>query len=98
MSNSSLIITKPGGLTTAEALSKELPIIIINPIPGQEDKNTKFLIDEGIGIKAENENSVVSLLQDLLNNATILNKMRLAAKKQSRPDAARRIAQFLLEK
>lgn len=97
MSISHLVITKPGGLTTAEALSKQLPMVIVNPIPGQEEKNTQFLINEGIGIKAEDENRVVVLLHQLLNNPTKLEQMRLAAKKQARPEAATRIAQLLLE-
>lgn len=96
MEISTLIITKPGGLTTAEALSKGLPIIIINPIPGQENRNTRFLINEGIGVKAENEEHAVHLLTDLLKDTDRLNQMRLAAKKQAKPDAARKIAQLLL--
>lgn len=97
MAISNLIITKPGGLTTAEALAKELPIVVINPIPGQEEKNTQFLVNEGIGIKAENENSIVDLLYNLLSNPSRLNQMRQAAKKHARADSARRIAQLLLE-
>jgi UDP-N-acetylglucosamine:LPS N-acetylglucosamine transferase len=45
------IITKPGGLTTSEALAKNLPIIITNPIPGQEDRNTEFLLNNGVAMK-----------------------------------------------
>lgn len=42
------IITKPGGLTTSEALAKGLPMIIINPIPGQEERNAEFLLNNGL--------------------------------------------------
>ncbi len=42
------IITKPGGLTTSEALAKGLPLILINPIPGQEERNTEFLLNNGM--------------------------------------------------
>lgn len=45
------IITKPGGLTTSEALSKNLPIIIVNPIPGQEDRNAEFLLNNGVAMQ-----------------------------------------------
>ncbi len=97
MSISRLIITKPGGLTTAEALSKELPMIIVNPIPGQEEKNTQFLTREGVGIKTKDENDIVNLVSTLLSDPLRIAQMRQAAKKQARPDAARRIAQLLLE-
>jgi processive 1,2-diacylglycerol beta-glucosyltransferase len=97
MTISKLIITKPGGLTTAEALAKELPMVVISPIPGQEEKNTQFLVKEGIGLKAENENSIVDLVYNLLSNPARLEQMRLAAKKHARADSARRIAQMLLE-
>lgn len=44
------IVTKPGGLTTSEALAKGLPMIIVNPIPGQEDRNTEFLLNNGVAM------------------------------------------------
>ena len=50
MSISDLVVTKPGGLTTTESLASELPMVIINPIPGQEEENAKFLVENGIAI------------------------------------------------
>jgi processive 1,2-diacylglycerol beta-glucosyltransferase len=55
MGASDLIITKPGGLTVSEALAKRLPIVIINPIPGQEAKNTEFLLEKGAAVRAKTE-------------------------------------------
>jgi len=51
MDASDCIITKPGGLTTSEALAKNLPIIIINPIPGQEERNAEFLLNNGVAMQ-----------------------------------------------
>ena len=51
MDASDCIITKPGGLTTSEALAKNLPIIIVNPIPGQEQRNTEFLLNNGVAMQ-----------------------------------------------
>ena len=45
------IVTKPGGLTTSEALAKGLPMIMNNPVPGQEDRNVEFLLNAGAAIK-----------------------------------------------
>lgn len=50
MSISDLVVTKPGGLTTTESLASHLPIIIINPIPGQEEENADFLEKHNVGI------------------------------------------------
>ena len=44
------IITKPGGLTTSESLAKRIPMILINPIPGQEERNMEFLLNNGLAI------------------------------------------------
>lgn len=55
MSISNLVITKPGGLTTTESLASELPIIIINPIPGQEEQNAEFLEKRRSGCLAKKE-------------------------------------------
>ena len=50
MSISDLVVTKPGGLTTSESLASHLPMVIINPIPGQEEENAEFLESKGIAI------------------------------------------------
>ena len=50
MSISDLVVTKPGGLTTSESLASHLPMVIINPIPGQEEENAEFLESHGIAV------------------------------------------------
>lgn len=96
MEVSTLLITKAGGLTTAESLAKELPMIIINPIPGQEAKNTQFLLKIGAALKAEDEAHVARLTEKLLRDHSRLGQMRRKAKENGRPDAAFRIAEYIL--
>lgn len=96
MEVSSLIVTKPGGVTTAEALSKHLPMIIINPLPGQEAMNTKFLLNEGIALKAENERELAELISWLLVNPGKLKQISQKASYYARPDAAVKIAELIL--
>ena len=96
MELSSLIVTKPGGLTTAEALAKGLPMIIINPIPGQETKNTQFLLKIGVARKADNESHVARLAEELLRDPSKLGQMRGKARESGRPDSAILTAKFLL--
>ena len=54
MTAADLFVGKPGGLTTSEALAKGLPMVVINPIPGQEERNSDHLLEEGIAIRCNN--------------------------------------------
>ena len=65
MDASDFIITKPGGLTTSEALSKGIPMIIMNPIPGHEDRNLNFLVNTGTAIVV-NDNYPITEAVNLL--------------------------------
>jgi len=97
MEASDIIVTKPGGITTAEALAKSLPMLIVNPLPGQEVMNTKFLLSEGVAIKAQETADVTVLLEELLYNKIKLRLMSDRAKRLSKPDSAVRIAKLMLE-
>lgn len=97
MGISDLIVSKPGGLTTAEALAKGLPIVIVNPIPGQEAKNTEFLLEEGVAVKAKNPLDAAVLIEDLLNKPEKLNRMKAAALKHAQPYSATKIAELVVK-
>jgi len=97
MGIASFIITKPGGITTAEALAKGLPMLIISPLPGQEAMNTRFLLEEGVAVKAQNPQDVVVLLEELLYNKNKLKAMSIRALSLSKPDSAVNIAKLVLE-
>ena len=96
MEMSSIIITKPGGLTTAEALSKDLPMIIAHPIPGQETKNTEFLLQQGVALKAEDNEDIAVLVQELLINNTKLDEMKKRIADLKKPNSAVDIAKLVL--
>ncbi|MDD5310667.1 MAG: glycosyltransferase [Candidatus Omnitrophica bacterium] len=97
MSVSTLIVTKPGGLTISEALSKELPIIILNPIPGQEAKNTEYLTSEGAAVKADSAADAALLTEMLLVNKSKLEHMRGNARRIAKPRSSTDIARLILE-
>ncbi len=97
MEVSTLIITKPGGLSVAEALTKKLPMIILRPIPGQEINNTQFLLDEGVALKANNERGAAELASRLLMTPSRLKNMRRKCRENSNPQAAFKIAKLILE-
>ena len=93
---SDIILTKPGGITTAEALAKGLPMLIVHPLPGQETMNTKFLLKEGVAVKAEIPQDVEILLEELLENTNKLKTMGDKARMLARPDSSIRIARMIL--
>jgi len=89
-------VTKPGGMTTAEALVKRLAMILINPIPGQEQKNTEFLLAHRVAVQAEDANDVALFADDFLRNPAKLHRMREAATALGQPDAATEAAAAIL--
>lgn len=97
MSVSDIIITKPGGITTAEALSKKLPMIIIKPLPGQEANNTNYLMKKRAALKINDAKEINQVIDDLLRNKFKLNSISEAAGRISKPASSIDIAKLLLE-
>jgi processive 1,2-diacylglycerol beta-glucosyltransferase len=91
-----MIVTKPGGITTAEALVKRLPMIIINPIPGQEAKNTEYLLSQNVAVEARDANDVMLYVDEFLRNPRKLWAMREAATVLGRPRSAENAAEEIL--
>lgn len=91
-----LIITKPGGITTAEALAKKLPMLIINPIPGQEENNTVYLTKSGAALKVDNLEEINLIVDKLVSSSDKLTLMRESALRIGKPYASMDIAKFLL--
>lgn len=87
MDAATVIVTKPGGLTSSEALAKGLPMIIVNPIPGQEERNAEYLLNLGAAMQANDMFTVDLLVDALLNDPERLRAMQRAAKALGKPDA-----------
>ncbi|MBM3890264.1 MAG: hypothetical protein FJ388_14210, partial [Verrucomicrobia bacterium] len=96
MSIADLLVTKPGGMTTSEALVKRLPMIIINPIPGQEKRNTEFLLDAQVAVQAETAYELPPLVEQLVSRPDKLAVMRARCEPLRRPNAAQDIAAAML--
>lgn len=97
MELSDIVITKPGGITTAEALAKGLCMLIVNPIPGQEMMNAEFLLKNKVAIKAKSYHDVAVLVEELVRSQVKLSQMRERAKRIAKPDSSPRIAKEVLE-
>lgn len=98
MSASDCIITKPGGLTTSESLTKKLPLIIVNPIPGHEDRNVEFLLNNGAAIATSKHLKLDEAVWICLSDEKRLNSLRDAIDQIRHPDALDRICDFAIEK
>jgi processive 1,2-diacylglycerol beta-glucosyltransferase len=96
MQMSDLYIGKPGGLTTAEAMASGLPMIIVAPIPGQEERNSDHLLEKGIALKCNEFTTLAYKLDLLLDDPAQLATMREKALAYSRPHAAETIVDTLL--
>ena len=87
---SDLVVTKPGGLTTSESLASNLPMVIINPIPGQEEENAEFLEETGIAVWIKKEDNSIEIIENLLSNKEKLAQMKentkILAKQNSTQD------------
>ena len=92
-----LLIGKAGGLTTSEALARELPMVLIEPIPGQEERNADHLLEAGAAIRCNNLPAAAWKIAKLAEQPEKLAAMKRAARAMARPDAARLIAQDALE-
>ena len=97
MDVSTLLVSKPGGLTTSEALAKHLPIVIVNPIPGQEAYNARFLLSQGAAVQAGSPETVRQTVRDLLENSEQLDRLRRRNADLARPTAALDVARLLIE-
>ena len=96
MSISDVVITKPGGLTSSESLVSNVPMIIINPIPGQEEENAEFLENAKVGKWIKKGDDVNFILNILLNDENLLNNMKENIKNIAKPNATRDICEIIL--
>lgn len=96
MKISDLFIGKPGGLTSAEALTCGLPMVIVSPIPGQEERNSDHLLEDGVAVKCNEMTTIAFKIDSLLEDPARIDEMRRRAYALSRPEAARTIVETLV--
>lgn len=96
MSVSDLVITKPGGLTTTESLASGLPLIVIDPLPGQEEENAQFVENNGAGIWIKKDDNIKHILYDLFNSPYKLQNMKIKARLIAKKNSTKDICKILL--
>jgi len=97
MDAADVLISKPGGLTSSEALAKSLPMIILKPLPGQEERNTSFLLRHAVAERCSDIRRLPGIVERLLTEPRTLKKYQRNCAALSRPRAGRAIARQLLK-
>ena len=95
MTAADLFVGKPGGLTTSEVLARGVPMVVINPIPGQEERNSDHLLEQGAAIRCNNLPALSYKIEHLINTPEKLVSMSERAWAMGKPDAAFRVVDRL---
>jgi processive 1,2-diacylglycerol beta-glucosyltransferase len=93
MAAADVVVSKPGGLTTSEVLARGAAMVVVNPIPGQEGRNSDFLLESGAAIKVNNPATLAYKVAALLDDEARLRQLRESAAKAARPRAAYEVAE-----
>ena len=97
MAASDLLVGKAGGLTSSEGLARGLVLVIVNPIPGQEERNSDHFLEEGVAIRCNNLPALSYKIDHLLSDKERFSKMQQSAEKLARPRAASEIVSTILK-
>jgi processive 1,2-diacylglycerol beta-glucosyltransferase len=92
MHASDVLISKPGGLTSAEALAAQLPMVLFKALPGQEERNTRYLVERRAALRAKSAKQLTGMIAALLQSESKRAEMRAAMKALAKPDAAVMVA------
>lgn len=95
MDAADFIVSKPGGLTTSEAFAKGLPMIVMNPLPGQEDRNTDFLVNSGAVIVVNERYTISDAINQLLGCDWREEHMRESVRHIGKPHATEELYDFV---
>ena len=90
-----LIITKPGGLTVSEALACNLPMAVFNAIPGQEEENAEFLIDNNMAVKLEKNSTCAKTIEELISNRNKLNQMKASCESFDKSKSSKQVFELI---
>jgi processive 1,2-diacylglycerol beta-glucosyltransferase len=95
MRGADVLVSKPWGLTSSEALAAVLPVVMLRPLPGQEERNARYLQESGVGVRAQTSRELTDVLDRLLSEPARLARMSMNAKRLAKPHAAEAVAEIL---
>lgn len=94
---SDIVISKPGGLTTSECLACGLPMIVINPIPGQEEQNAEFLENSNLAYWIKDDDNPLGVIFKVINNKDIFNSLKQNVSKYAKRNSTKEICDILFD-
>jgi processive 1,2-diacylglycerol beta-glucosyltransferase len=97
MHASDVLLSKPGGLTSSEALAAELPMILVKPLPGQEERNTRYLVNRRAAIRTSGPEQLARALEELFSSPERYGQLRENMRALRHPDAAGVVADRIVE-
>ena len=98
MAASDLLLGKAGGLTSSEALARGLVLVVVNPVPGQEERNSDHFLEEGVALRCNNLPTLAFKIDSLLGDGERFQRMQQAARKLGRPRAAADIVSIVMKR
>jgi processive 1,2-diacylglycerol beta-glucosyltransferase len=98
MAAADVVVTKAGGMTLAEAMATEAPLLLYGSLPGQERRNERFAARAGIALVARRRSDLTPLLERALGEPELLEDLRARMRRLRRPDATRRIVSAILDR
>ncbi len=96
MSIADFVVSKPGGLTTTEILVSNVPFIIFNPVPGQEEENSWFLVNNGAGFRMYDLNKTTPFLEQLIDDKFRIENMKIMQKHIAKPNSTKDIVEKVI--
>jgi processive 1,2-diacylglycerol beta-glucosyltransferase len=90
-----VLVTKPGGLSTAEALVAQVPLVLCKPLPGQEERNARVLVEAGAAARTSQTSELPAMLDAIFGDKDRREKMIAAARRLARPNAASEAASII---
>lgn len=94
---SDIVISKPGGLTTSECLACGLPMIVINPIPGQEEQNAEFLENSNLAYWIKDDDNPLGVIFKVINNKDIFGSLKQNVNKYAKRNSTKEICDILFD-
>ena len=96
MSIADFVVSKPGGLTTTEILVSNVPFVIFNPVPGQEEENANFLTNNGAAVRLWDLNKATPFFEQLLHDSFKCEHMKVMQKHIAKPNSTKEIVEIVL--
>ena len=97
MSACDILVSKPGGLTITESINKHVPIVITSAIPGHEERNADYLLNNGIAARIKETDSIVSIIKQLIKSNVRLKHMQESAKEKAKPEATKKTCELIIK-